>query len=311
MRPPLLARGALFAFALIISLATSPLAFAQDDHDSILVLGRVSDDPKNHYAQLKPLLDYVVPRMHDVGIREGRVLMARDVQQMTSYLRRGRVDWISETASAALTYVQRGGGRMLVLTERSGVAQYHSVFFAHRDAGIHSLDDLRGHSIAFQNPFSTSAYVAPAIQILDAGLRLEVLLSPQDRPAPDTVGYVFAQSEGNIATWVHKRLADAGAFSNIDWQELDRLPAHVKQDLVIFAEGEDYPRGVEVVRAGLSKAVSERLRQVLLEAGDDPDAREPLQRFFKTTRFLPMNETAEESLRRLSIGAQRVHRELE
>ncbi|MEZ5463714.1 MAG: phosphate/phosphite/phosphonate ABC transporter substrate-binding protein [Lysobacteraceae bacterium] len=286
-------------------------AAAQSDHENILVLGRVSDDPKNHYAQLKPLLDYVVPRMHDVGIREGRILMARDVQQMTSYLRRGRVDWISETASAALTYVERGGGRMLVLTERSGVDHYHSVFFARRDAGIDRIEALRGRSIAFQNPFSTSAYVAPASQILEAGLKLEVLLSPEDRPAPDSVGYVFAQSEGNIATWVHKGLADAGAFSNLDWEELDRLPAHVKQDLEIFAEGDSYPRGVEVIRDDLPDAVSERLREVLLSAGDDPEAAEPLRRFFGSTRFLPMNESAEQGLRRLSIAAQRVHRELE
>ncbi len=57
--------------------------------DPVLVLGRISDDPKAHYEQLQPLLDYVVARMHDVGIKEGRILMARDPQQMASYLRRG------------------------------------------------------------------------------------------------------------------------------------------------------------------------------------------------------------------------------
>ena len=30
--------------------------------DGVLVLGRISDDPRRHYEQLKPLLDYVVPR---------------------------------------------------------------------------------------------------------------------------------------------------------------------------------------------------------------------------------------------------------
>jgi len=64
---------------------------------SVLVLGRLSDDPKSHYEQLKPLLDYVIPRMRDVGIVEGRILMAKDMQQMASYLRRGRGDWGTET----------------------------------------------------------------------------------------------------------------------------------------------------------------------------------------------------------------------
>src|SRR5690606_35087778 len=80
------------AFGLLL-LALPSGALANDD-DNVLVLGRISDNPKAHYEQLKPLLDYVVPRMRDVGITEGRILMARDAQQMASYLRRGRVDWV-------------------------------------------------------------------------------------------------------------------------------------------------------------------------------------------------------------------------
>ena len=63
---------------LCILLALLPSARAQvaapvEDDASVLVLGRVSDDPKSHYDQLKPLLDYVVPRMASVGIRSGRI----------------------------------------------------------------------------------------------------------------------------------------------------------------------------------------------------------------------------------------------
>jgi phosphonate transport system substrate-binding protein len=82
------------------ALSALPAFAAGDPH--VLVLGRISDDPKAHYEQLKPLLDYVIPRMAGVGIREGRILMARDEQQMTSYMRRGRVDWVTETAATGL-----------------------------------------------------------------------------------------------------------------------------------------------------------------------------------------------------------------
>ena len=92
-----------------------PDAAAADDQRHILVLGRISDDPKTHYEQLKPLLDYVAPRMAAVGIREGRVLMARDAQQITSYLRRGQVDWVTETAGTAMLMQLRGVGRQLAL----------------------------------------------------------------------------------------------------------------------------------------------------------------------------------------------------
>src|SRR5687767_14924885 len=89
--------------------ASAPHADAEE-----LVLGRVSDNPKVDYAKLQPLLDYVVPRLADVGIRRGRVLMARDNQQMISYLKRGKVDWVTETSGSAMAYQERAGARLML-----------------------------------------------------------------------------------------------------------------------------------------------------------------------------------------------------
>ncbi|GAB2504945.1 phosphate/phosphite/phosphonate ABC transporter substrate-binding protein [Pseudoxanthomonas sangjuensis] len=288
--------------------ATPP---ASGDDQRILVLGRISDDPKAHYEQLKPLLDYVVPRMRDVGITGGRILMARDPQQMTSYLRRSRVDWVTETAGNAMLLQQRAGAEPLLLTERNGVSRYHSVFFARRDSDISSLPDLKGRSIAFQSTASTSAYMVPAASLLDAGLVPEILLSPKDRPAPDTVGYVFARSEQNIAAWVHKRMVDAGVVSNLDWSNPQRVPAAFRLDLRIIAETEDYPRALEVVRGDLDPKVRERLREVLLQAADDPVARPALERFFGTTRFLPLDARTRLALERLRKDTMHVREQLE
>ena len=275
------------------------------------MLGRISDDPKEHYEQLKPLLDYVVPRMANVGIREGRILMARDVQQMNSYLRRGRVDWVTETAGTGMLLQQGAGAKPLLLTERDGVSQYTTVFFARRDSGIHSLTDLRGRSVAFQNPYSTSAYYVPAAELLDRGLSLQILLSPMDRPTPDGVGYLFARTELNISTWVHKRLVDVGVMSNIDWQNPQRVPVAFRSDFTVVHETPSYPRALEMVRPGMDPKVEARLREVLIEASRDPDAREALLQFFKTTRFLPIDDKAHHALRYIGSGVQRIRAEVE
>jgi len=278
---------------------------------SVLVIGRISDDPRRHYDQLKSLLDYVVPQLALVGIREGRVLMARDTQQMASYLRRGRVDWVTETAGTGVHLADRTGAKLLVVTERDGVSAYHSVIFVRRDSGIRSLADLRGRSIGLQNLNSTTAYLAPVADLLGAGLNLELLLSPLDRPSVESVGYVFAQSENNISTWVHKRLVDAGAYSNLDWANLHRLPLAYRNDLVIIHRTVDYPRAVELVRGNLAPHVEQALREILLSAADDPEGREPLLRFFGTSRFLPIDAAMQQSLDGLRDGVKRVHSELE
>ena len=279
--------------------------------DAVLVLGRISDDPKAHYDQLKPLLDYVVPRMADVGIREGRVLMARDPQQMASYLRRGRVDWVTETAGTAMLLRTRADAEPLLLTERDGRSHYRSVFFARRDRGIASLDDMLGHSIAFQRPLSTSAYFVPAASLLEHGLRLEMLLSPSDPVSPSEVGYLFARSELNIATWVHKGLVDVGVMSDLDWRNPRHLPAAFRADMVVFGRSQEYPRAVEMVRKGLDPRVPARLSEVLLAAASDPDAAEALQRFFQTTRFLPVDPESAQALEGIAAGVRRVREEIE
>ena len=298
------------ALVLVAGVATAAPPSVYDD-PGVLVLGRISDDPKSHYEQLKPLLDYVVPRMADVGIREGRILMARDAQQMASYLRRGRVDWVTETAGTGMLLQARAGARPLLLTERDGVRHYHSVFFARRDSGIDSLGALRGRSIAFQLPSSTSAYFVPAGELLARGMRLEILLSPQDRMQSDAVGYLFARSELNIATWVHKGLVDVGTMSHLDWDNPQRMPAAFRDDLVVIARTLDYPRALELVRGDLEAPVEARLRQVLMEAATDPAASEALLRFFKTTRFLPLDAASTRALERIGRGVERVRADVE
>ncbi len=281
------------------------------DNGNVLVIGRISDDPKAHYEQLKPLLDYVIPRMRDVGITEGRILMARDAQQMTSYLRRGRVDWVTETSGTGVQLQKRAGAKPLLLTERGGVSRYHTVFFARKDSGINSLADMEGRTIAFQSTASTSAYLVPAAVLLDRGLQMEILLSPLDRPTPDSVGYVFARSELNIATWVHKRLVDAGVISSLDWDDARRMPPAFRKDMKVINQTPDYPRALEMVRGNLDPKVEARLREVLLEAADDPAAREAMALFFRTTRFLPVDSASQLGLDRLRDGAARVREQVE
>ena len=276
-----------------------------------LVLGRVSDDPKEDHEKLRVMLDYVVARMTDVGISSGRVLMARDNQQMVSYLRRGKVDWLTETPGSAMTFKEHAGAQILLLTERGGLARYQSVLFARVDSGIRTLADLRGRSIAFQNSASTSAYFLPAAEILNAGLPLAILASPSDRPSADIVGFVFARSELNISTWVHKGLADAGAFSEQDWIDPDRMPEDFRKDIVVFHRSPSVPRGMEVVRGDLDPRVRDRLHGVLLAAANDPAARPAMRAFWAATRFVDIDQEAARALETMRKGVARIRAEVE
>src|SRR3546814_14966411 len=77
---------------------------------------------------------------------------------------------------------------------------------------------------------------------------MEILLSPMDRPAAGSVGYLFARSELNISTWVDKRLVDAGVMSNLDWDNPRRMPPAYRASMTIIYKTGNYPRAVEMAR---------------------------------------------------------------
>lgn len=301
--------GLFRASALCLLLYLLP-SVARADGDT-LVLGQISDDPKSHYQRLKPLLDYVVPRMADVGIRDGRILMAKNDRQMASYLRSGRVDWVTETAASGILLRQRANAVPLLRTDRSGASSYSTMFFVRKDSKIKSLADLRGGSIAFQNPASTSAYYVPAYELLTRGLRLEIQISPMDRPNDDAVGYVFARTERNIATWVVKGLVDAGVMSNLDWEDPARVPLNYRDELRTLYVSEQFPRALELVSAKMRPEVRERLKQVLLEAEDDPAAAKALEAFFGTTGFEPIDAQMRRELDYIDTAVTQVRKDVE
>ncbi|MDH5776719.1 MAG: metal-binding protein, partial [Gammaproteobacteria bacterium] len=52
----------------------SVLPVHAESRDKVLVLGKVSNDPKRHYPGMKKMADYVVANMQDLGIKKGKVL---------------------------------------------------------------------------------------------------------------------------------------------------------------------------------------------------------------------------------------------
>ena len=124
----------------------------------------------------------------------------------------------TETPFVAFDMMEEGLAEPLMREWKKGVAEYHTVIIARGDDEIESLEDLRGRNFAFEDAGSTSGYFLPRVALEAAGLSLEKLDDPRGTPAGDAVGYSFANGEINVVAWVNRGLADAGAISNLDWE---------------------------------------------------------------------------------------------
>lgn len=272
-----------------VSFAPAVMAGSADadkqNRSATLVIGKVTQNPQKHYGHLKPIADYAAEKMQDLGIRNAKVLMAKNNETMIEYLRTGQVDWITETPYSALVFEQEADAELLLLKWKRGVARYHTLFFSLADGNINSLQDLLGETIGFEDAGSTSSFFVPAVELLLHGFPLLHLTSPHTKPPPDKVGYVFTGSEVNTSIWVGKGIIAAGAFNDHDWEKEDHMPAPLKKKMRLFHATDSFPRSLEIVRGDLDQKIKKRLKEVLLGASTDQAASVALRKYQKTTRF--------------------------
>lgn len=272
-------------------------AGVKDDRKRTLIIGRVSERPKKHYKKLKPIVDYAADCMKDLGIIRGSVLTAKDNNEMIKYLKEGKVDWVTETAFSAILFSEETGAEIILRRWKRGVPEYYCVFITQKNSDISYLGDLKGKKIAFEDPGSTTGFFVPLSVLKKEGLDLIELSSPREKPPLDKVGYAFAHGEQNIATWVHKGLADVGAYSNQDWENRNDTPDSLKNDLKIIYQTKPFPRSVELVRKGLDPKITKRLKGILMNAHNDLEAKEVLEKYANTKKFDEFNGEAEEGLK--------------
>jgi phosphonate transport system substrate-binding protein len=286
-----LSRGAIVLLLLFSLLFGNVVSGAE-----MLTIGRVADDPTKYKKVLRPLLDYVVSQARDVGITEGSVAMTKNINETLHLLKAQKIDWVTASIGAALIYHDKTGAEILLRTWRDGTPVYRTVFVARQDSSIESLGSLKGRTIAFQDPYSTSAYFIPLAILRAAGLRVIELASPKQKFSTDEVGYLFAGNELNISTWVQRGITKAGAYNDQNWINPQHTPDVIRKDLKIFYQHKPVPRWVEVFRKDLDPRIKARIQEILVRADEDSAAQEALKSYSNTKKFEEFKGEALEGL---------------
>lgn len=254
-----------------------------------LVLGKISDDPRTDLEGMRPLIDWVVsqPPIAELGIVRGNIVMADGWSEMQTLIEAGRVDWITETIGSAVILSERTGADILLERWKYGEESYRSIVVVRADSGIHSLAELRGRTIAFEHPGSTTGFLVPALELYRRGLPIVLLRSPAATPPAGSVGYFFSGDEINTSTWVYRGSVVGGALADTDRDRPWQVPAAYRDELRIIFRSKSLPRAVEVFRADMNPELRARLIGVLLSMHESPTGLEVMGRFQQTTRFEP------------------------
>lgn len=273
---------------LLLTLLSSPFVVsAQENIEKTFTFGIVSNKAQSKIKKATPLTQYVTENMTEYGYAKGGVVKVfKNYRQLAVALENGTVQIATATPPFnAMTLEKESNSQVLAIRWKKGLQKYHTVFFTNKESGIESLSDLRGKTLVFEKRTSTSSYYLPAITLLNHGEKLQYLPSPDDKPAKDSIGYLFldeqlAQSnEINLSVWVYKQRVAAGAFSNFNWNNPKDLPENMKDKLAIFSRSVEIPRDLILASPSMSLEQQRKITSILLDMDTTHEALSHLKSF--------------------------------
>jgi len=164
-----------------------------------------------------------------------------------------------------------------------GKTSYTSRFYVRKDSGITSLEGLRGKTIAFVDPGSTSGYVYPMVMLIKKGL-----VTNRD-PKTFFKDAMFAGTHEAALLALLNGSVDAVASFDLAPQQYLKEKEKVER-LSYVAETEPIPEAGMCVREGLDPSLVKKLTEALM-AFNAPEYRPVLKDFYGIDGFAPAKDS--------------------
>ena len=186
-----------------------------------------------------------------------RVTVASDYAAVVEALRNRTAD-LAFVHPAGYVLANREAKAMIVAKDQwHGNTSYTSRIYVRKESGLKTLEELRGKTIAFVDPSSTSGYVYPMVMLIEKGL-------VQNRD-PKTFFKEFVFSGSHDAGLQALLNGHVDAFASFDQAREQYLkdPAE-REKLIYIAESAPIPEGGICARDGLDPALVAKVRAALL-----------------------------------------------
>ncbi|MGH9815800.1 MAG: PhnD/SsuA/transferrin family substrate-binding protein, partial [Candidatus Acidiferrales bacterium] len=155
-------------------------------------------------------------------------------------------------------------GAVAILGEvYNGQPHYTARIFVRKDSGISTLEDLRGKTIAFVDPLSSSGYLYPLETFRQAGLIA-------NREAADQFfrKVYFAGGDEQALRAVLNKFVDAAGIGQYSY---NLLRPEERDQIAFVAESPKIPSHCVVVRKGLEAASVSAIQESLLALNSGPN----------------------------------------
>jgi phosphonate transport system substrate-binding protein len=261
-----------------------------------LVLGSIHHEVAAEIKKFLPLADYLGKHLQSEGVNQAKIVVAKDISQMGTLLRERKVDVYIDSLFPSVGANLISGSKFLLRRWKRGRAEYRSVIYKRKDSNLHRVEDLKGHTLAFEEPFSSSGYFIPKIALLQKGLKLIPKSDPAEAISPEEIGYVFSLHDENTATWVLREKVTAGATDDYTYErQTHRYP----NSLEVIHTTSSFPRHLVSYRADLAPRLVTKIKEILIQMDQSQEGRSALKEFEHTTKFDELPSSSMPQIRKM------------
>jgi phosphonate transport system substrate-binding protein len=212
------------------------------------------ESPATIIRKNEPLRAYLASAMK----RDIDLVVTTDYSSMIEAMRRGQID---VGYFGPLSYVllkQRMPGATAFAAKLEGTSPtYTAVLIAGADSGVAKPEDLKGKTVAFGDPASTSSHLIPKSMIAKAGLK-----------AGQDYKEVFVGAHDAVAVAVQNGNAESGGLSRHLFTSLVDQGTIQADRVKVLAESERYPNYPWVLSPDLDPMLQDRIKAAFLGLKD-------------------------------------------
>ncbi|HWR08226.1 phosphonate ABC transporter substrate-binding protein [Sporomusa sp.] len=262
MRSYLLNRYVVLAIFISMSLLFSGCQTAKTE--KTFRLGIIpSENGQETLKQFSPLVAYLEESMK-VKVEP---YVATDYNAVVEAMRAKHIDAAMFGPFSYIMAVERAGAEVCVVrVGESGAPTYNSYFVTYKDSGIKTLEDLKGKTLAYTDPGSTSGYLVPAKVLLDHGLS-----------TPDFASVIYSNGHDASLLAVKNKQVDAAAIDEMTYNRAIKKGIITKDEVPTFYTCPPIPQSPFAVAKDIDPELKQKFVEAMIKVHElRPDVLKPL-----------------------------------
>lgn len=261
--------AAALALAALIALGLF-LWEARDRNAGRLTIAYLPNEGSSELADLRAGMAEELSAALGLPVEE---LICTDYNAAIEALRFGHADLALLGAVNVIQAREHAQASPIVMVAEGGsreTAGYKSLFIVRSDSAIRSLQDLKGCSVAFVDPTSTSGNLIPCAEILAANPGLDLTIEDLNTPGRYFSDVFFAGQHLNGVLSVLNREVDLAFCASDTYQKILDSGQAGEGELSVIFESRTIPSSAFVVRDEMDASLREKLVDFLVDY-DNPD----------------------------------------